>query len=244
MSDVSYPVLRGRESTAIPGHFGDPVHVEVARYSIKQANAYPTRPLLVLLHGWGANEDDLSDLLRVIAPTNDAIALRAPLELVEGAYSWFHDMVPQGADRDYDMYAASVAIDEWVRQNVPSERDVVLIGFSQGASLAVHTLRLHPDRYRAGVCFSGFLATNMPETSRIPLKDKELAERNVPVFLGYGVGDQIIPRYEFSATAAWLEDHVWLEEHCYRGLDHAINMEELGDVRNWFALHDIAPGLI
>ncbi|KXI19233.1 phospholipase/carboxylesterase [Gardnerella vaginalis] len=235
----------GRESHVVPGRFGEPLKVTNAQYSQGNASAHPTHPILLLLHGWGSNEEDLLDLLRVVAPYNDAIALRAPLKLAQGAYSWFHDAVPQREDLDYDMYAAAVAINEWVHENIPENRDIVPFGFSQGAALAVHVLRLNPARYRASVSLSGFIAPNIPTCeSEIILKDDDLAERNIPVFFGYGLEDDVIAPYEFSAAAAWLEEHTWLEEHRYRGLDHAVDMNEIGDIRKWFVTHDISSGLM
>lgn len=232
----------GRESSVVPGRFGEDLHVSVAKYSRGEAAAYATRPLLLLLHGWGSNEDDLLDLMRVVAPYNDAISLRAPLRLAQGAYSWFHDAVPNGDDLDRDMYAAAAAIDEWVAANVPEDRAVVPFGFSQGAALAIHVLRLNPDRYRASVALSGFVAPNIAKD--ISLNDDVLADLNTPVFFGYGLDDAVIAPYEFSAAAAWLEEHTWLEEKRYRGLDHAVHMEELGDIRSWLALHNISSGLM
>lgn len=241
----SYESHIGRESHVVPGRFGEPLKVTHAQYSQGNAAAHPTHPLLLFLHGWGSNEEDLLDLLRIVAPYNDAISLRAPLKLAQGAYSWFHDAVPQREDLDYDMYAAAAAIDEWVRENIPANRDIVPFGFSQGAALAVHVLRLNSARYRASVALSGFVAPSVPASSEeIALQDNDLAERNTPVFFGYGLEDDVIPPYEFSAAAAWLEEHTWLEEKRYKGLDHAVHMEELGDIRKWFLLHDITSGLL
>ena len=47
-----------------------------------------------------------------------------------------------------------------------------------------------------------------------------------------------------SAPAAWLEEHTWLTSQCYRGLDHAVNLEELADIRQWLVMHDIASGVM
>lgn len=238
-----YQPCIGRASHALPGCFGEPLEVSVAQLSRSNASAYLTRPLLLLLHGWGSNEHDLADLTRVLAPYNDAISLRAPLQLAQGSYSWFHDAVPTGEDLDYDLYAAAAAVDEWVSRETSPDREIVPIGFSQGAALAIHLLRLHPQRYRAAVAMSGFIAPSLPATRKIPLQDDVLAERNIPVFFGYGVDDQVIARYEFSEASAWLEEHTWLEERRYRGLDHAVHMQELADIRDWFALHNISSGL-
>lgn len=238
----------GRESTVVPGHFGDPLTVTHAVTSRGNATAMPTRPLFVCLHGWGSNEDDLADMMRYVAPNNDYVSLRAPLTLQEGgmfgvgAYSWFHDCVPTGEDLDRDAYAAAHAVDEWVAANVDDSRDVVPIGFSQGGLLAIHLLRVHPERYRAAVSLSGFLAPG--GVSGTAPADERLEELNIPVWYSYGKEDTVIPKYELFATAAWLEEHTFLTTKSYRGLDHAVSLGEFSDLRDWLAAHDIAPGVM
>lgn len=160
--------LIGRESQVVPGRFGEPLQVTHVQYSRGGGNAAPRRPLILCLHGWGSNEADLADMMRYVAPYNDFASLRAPLVLQEagsgefgfgqGAYSWFHDCVPSGKDLDRDAYAAAQAIDDWVARNVPEDRAIVPIGFSQGGLLAIHLLRVHPERYTASISLSGFLA--------------------------------------------------------------------------------------
>ena len=46
------------------------------------------------------------------------------------------------------------------------------------------------------------------------------------------------------ATAAWLDEHTFLTEKSYRGLDHSVSMEEFSDLRDWLAAHNIAPGIL
>ena len=252
MSEHEQQPLIGRESTVVPGRFGEPLTVTDVVWSRGGGNAAPRRPMFLCLHGWGSNEEDLADLMRHIAPYNDFASLRAPLQLSgfgmgefgfgSDAYSWFHDCVPSGEDLDYDAYAAATAIDAWVAANVADDRDVVPLGFSQGGLLAIHLLRVHPERYRAAISLSGFLAPGIV-VGTAPADDR-LAERETPMFYGYGDRDGIIPRSELHATAAWLEEHTWLTSQCYRGLDHAVNLEELADIRQWLVMHDIASGMM
>ena len=239
--------LIGRESTAVPGHFGEPLTVTHVAYSRGGGNASPRRPMFLCLHGWGSNEDDLAGMMRYVAPYSDYASLRAPLILQEGrympgAYSWFHDAVPTGDDLDRDAYAAAVAVDAWVEANVPADRDVVPLGFSQGGLLAVHLLRVHPERYRAAVCLSGFLAPG--GVAGTAPADAALPEREIPVFYGRGDNDPVIPRYESHALAAWLEEHTWLTEKTYRGLDHAVSMDEFSDLRQWMLVNDLTSGVL
>lgn len=245
MSEHEQQPLIGRESTVVPGRFGEPLTVTDVVWSRGGGNAAPRRPIFLCLHGWGSNEEDLADLMRHIAPYNDFASLRAPLQVPgfgPGAYSWFHDGVPSGEDLDYDAYAAATAIDAWVAVNVADDRDVVPIGFSQGGALAIHLLRVHPERYRAAISLSGFLAPGVV-AGTAPADDR-LPERETPMFYGYGDRDGVIPRSELHATEAWLEEHTWLTSERYRGLDHAVNLEELADIRQWLVMHDIASGMM
>ncbi|WP_314687319.1 alpha/beta hydrolase-fold protein [uncultured Bifidobacterium sp.] len=230
----------------VAGRFGDALTVRHALRPPRSGTAAATRPMFLCLHGWGSNEHDMADLMRYIAPYNDFASLRAPLALEEdprgGAYSWFHDCVPAGEDLDRDAFAAASAIDAWVTDNVPSDRDVVPLGFSQGGLLAVHLLRVHPERYRASVSLSGFLAPGRIEGSAPA--DSRLAERETPVFFGYGLSDTVIPKYELFAMSAWLDEHAWLTARSYHGLDHAVSLEEFSDVRQWLLDNDIAPGVL
>lgn len=191
-------------------------------------------------------------MMRYVAPYNDFASLRAPLVLQEagsgefgfgqGAYSWFHDCVPSGKDLDRDAYAAAQAIDDWVARNVPEDRAIVPIGFSQGGC------------WRFICCVS--IRNGTPRRSRFPASlrpgivtdsapaDSRIAELNIPVFYGYGKNDTVIPMPELFATAAWLDEHTFLTSKSYRGLDHAVSLNEFSDLRDWLATHDIAPGIL
>ena len=212
--------LIGRESDVVPGRFGEPLQITHVQYSRGGGSTAPKRPLFLCLHGWGSNEADLADMMRYVAPYNDFASLRAPLTLqpagrfAPGAYSWLHDCVDTGEDLDRDAFAAAKAIDDWVSANIPDDRAVVPIGFSQGGLLAIHLLRVHPERYAATISLSGFLAPGTV-AGTAPADDR-VAELNIPTFFGYGKNDTVIPMPELFATAAWLDEHTFLTEKSYR----------------------------
>lgn len=245
-------VLIGRESQVVPGRFGEPQEISRAIYSQGGGKVRPTRPMFLCLHGWGSNEQDLAQMMSYVAPGNDYVSLRAPLVLQaespgefgsgSGAFSWYHDSLPTGEDLDRDIFAAATAVDHWVTRHVETERELVPIGFSQGAALAVHLLRVDPERYRAAVALSGFVAPGqVPGTA--PADDR-LSGMDKPVFYGYGDMDSVIPKYEIHAAAAWLEEHTWLTMKHYRQLDHAVSLHEFSDLRQWLLLNDISSGVI
>lgn len=244
--------LVGRESSEIAGRYGEPAEVCHVQYSRGGGRAALNRPMFLCLHGWGSNEADLADMMRYVAPYNDFVSLRAPLVLKAegpgefgsgiGAYSWFHAAVPTGEDLDCDIFAAAGAVDMWIRRHIEAERPIVPIGFSQGAALAIHLLRVHPERYRAVVALSGFVAPGVvPGTAPA---DPHLAELNVPVFFGYGNQDSVLPKYELHGAVAWLEENTWLTVKNYHSLDHAVSLEEFNDLSQWLLLNDISSGVV
>lgn len=243
--------LIGRESTVVPGRFGEPFAVDddYTVWSRGHGEAMPSRPLFLGLHGWGANEEDAAKLVEMVAPFSDYAALRGPYTLAEaqgqyipGAYSWFHDALVMGDDMDYDVYAAATAVNEWVLGHVPAEREVVPIGFSQGGTIAVHLLRLNPERYRAAVSFSGYLAPG--HVAGTAPADDRLVSLDIPVYYCYGKNETVVPKYELYACAAWLEEHTWLKTKSYHGLDHAVNLEEFNDIREWMINNALASGVM
>ena len=60
----------------------------------------------------------------------------------------------------------------------------------------------------------------------------------------YMLDDHVVTRDELFAAAAWLEEHTWLTTKSYRGLDHAVSLDEFSDIRQWLVLHDIASGVL
>ncbi|KAB7786472.1 alpha/beta hydrolase [Bifidobacterium cebidarum] len=250
LAQSAYEPLIGRESSEVPGHFGDPLTVERSVTSRGGIDQHPTHPLFLCLHGWGSNEAEMADIMRLIAPYNDFAALRGPLTLAEapegsrepGNYAWLHGSMPVGEDLDYDAYAAARAVDAWVTANIPADRAIVPLGFSQGGLVAIHLLRINPERYRAVISLSGFHAPGqVPDTA--PADDR-LAELDIPVFYTYGKNDGVVPKYELFATSAWLEEHTWLKTKSYHGLDHNVSLEEFADLRQWLLDNDITSGVL
>ena len=55
-------------------------------------------PLLVLLHGYGSNEEDLFGIEKAFDPNFLVVSVRAPVILNRGSYAWFSiDFTPEGS---------------------------------------------------------------------------------------------------------------------------------------------------
>lgn len=182
-----------------------------------------TRPLLLLLHGYGSHEGDLPSLAAYLPDALDWVALRAPLGLPTGGFAWFPITVP-GRPGAEPVIEAADAVLAWLDAHVHPGTPVVPLGFSQGGLMVTQLLRQAPGRFPAGVILSGFtLDATLPG-------DEVLAATRTPVFFGHGDADRVISAETTARASAWLHGHSTLTDKVYAGLPHSISAEELDDV--------------
>jgi predicted esterase len=113
-------------------------------------------------------------------------------------------------------------IEELAGRGVPSEQ-VVLMGFSQGACLALEFTARHARRYAAVVAFSGGLI-GPPGTAR----DYTGHLDRTPVFIGCSDVDPHVPLERVhESTAALHRLGGVVDERIYPRMGHTINTDEL-----------------
>jgi phospholipase/carboxylesterase len=140
----------------------------------------PARFLVVLLHGFGSDGADMAGLapaFQAYAPTAAFAAPNGPFA-VGGGYSWSAPQ-PQTGNRDADRARRAAAgggpaLDAFIeaelaRYGLGPER-LILLGFSQGTSVALNTGLRRATPPAAVIAFSGanLAAEGLPRTGRRP----------------------------------------------------------------------------
>lgn len=185
-------------------------------------------PLLVLLHGYGADEHDLFGLVPYL-PAGIAVAsVAAPLAppWPMPGRSWYPIEGLDGRSAEAVTVAAGAFL-RWLDATAGDAPSIALLGFSQGAAVSLQALRLAPERFGAVAVLSGYAAPG-----ELP-NDEELAELRPHVFWGRGTHDDVIPPALIDHTAQWLPAHSELSGRVYTGLTHSISEEELTDVNRF-----------
>jgi len=184
------------------------------------------RPLVVLLHGRGSNEDDIIGLADHLPEGFAYAAVRAPIA-EGGGYAWFAN---RGIGRPV---AASLAETmAWFRDGLDHvaapERPVVLIGFSGGAAFAGGLVLDDPGHYSGAAILSGTL----PFDAGVPTTPGRL--NGVPVFVAHGDADTVIPADLLARTWTYLHDEAGSTTTSVRGPGgHGISPAVLGELRRW-----------
>lgn len=187
------------------------------------------KSLVVFLHGYGADGNDLIGLGREWAralPDAAFVSPHAP-ELCPGTpmgRQWFPLTMRDPAEFSRGVARARPALDAFLdaefRRHGLDEGAAALVGFSQGTMLALHAGPLRPKRLAGILGYSGLLAD--------PAALKASTIQKPPVLLIHGDRDDLIPVAAiFSAAAGLAEAEVPVEWHISRGVPHGIGPDGL-----------------
>jgi phospholipase/carboxylesterase len=185
--------------------------------------------LVVLIHGYGSNGDDLISLARAIQPAlpNAAfVAPNAPSQIpnMAAAYQWWPIETFSMAERAAGAAGAAPVLDAFLTAEtetagLPSDR-VLLVGFSQGTMMALHVglRRLKPVAGIIGI--SGMLVA--PDQLEADIRSRP------PVLLIHGTDDEVVPfrSMDLAKTALTAAD-VPVETHVSPGIGHSIGQDGL-----------------
>lgn len=153
-------------------------------------------PLVVMLHGRGADEGSIIELARHLPQGPAYAAVRAPIA-EGGGYAWFAN---RGIGRPVagSLRATMDWFRAWLDVVAPTGRPVVLVGFSGGAAFAGGLVLDAPERYAGAAILYGTL----PFDAGVPVTAGRLA--GVPMFVAQGDADHVIPRELLDGTWNYL----------------------------------------
>jgi predicted esterase len=180
------------------------------------------RVTMILLHGRGASAEDILMLAGEL-PQLD-VAFFAP-QAANGAWYPNRFIAPVATNEPYlssalETIASLVA--KIVERGIPHER-VMLLGFSQGACLALEFTARHPRRYAGVFGLSGALIEN-GDQPRMYAGDMD----GTPVFLGCSDVDPHIPLERLHRTTTIFQQlNASATERIYPGMGHIVNADEL-----------------
>jgi phospholipase/carboxylesterase len=152
-------------------------------------------PLLLLLHGYGSNEEDLFSFAPELPDEYYIISARAPYQLPPYGFAWYAINFDADENKFSDLDQARQSrdlllqfIDELLANYPIDKTDITLVGFSQGSILSYAAALSRPEKIQRVIAMSGYL-------------NKELLGggfaqndfSNLKFFISHGAVDQVIP---------------------------------------------------
>jgi thioredoxin 1 len=194
--------------------------------------------LLLLVHGYGADERDLGALLPYLDPEGKftAVLPRGPLP-VEGTpgYSWYDLAAPDPQALADGYGAARAALDALLDEQCAAlgyERSgCVVAGFSQGAGLVLGLALGRSSKPRPAAVLA--MSPAVPSFEVLDLDPN--AAGSVRVFVAHGTHDPLVPIKRARSVARDLQRRrvpVVFREY---PMQHNVSVEELSDATAWLA---------
>src|SRR5580692_6526605 len=193
------------------------------------AAATAPKSLVILLHGYGSNGDDLislAPLWRGALPATAFVSPNAPEPCpgAPGGFQWWSLTSASPNARAEGAASAAPVLDAFIDAELAryglTEAELALVGFSQGTMMA---LQVGPRRRRplAGIVgYSGMLA------DADALSDPGVTRP--PILLIHGDADPMIPIAAFhQAKDALVASGFAVESHVSPGLGHSVDLTGL-----------------
>ena len=162
---------------------------------IRESSLKENAPLLILLHGYGSDENDLFSFAAELPEELFIISVRAPQAMQPYGNAWY--------TINFDATGAKWSDDEEAKQsrdliakfideataNYPVNKDnVSLLGFSQGTILSYGVALSYPEKIKNIIALSGYInPAILPED----LETKDYSSLNF--YCSHGSVDQVIP---------------------------------------------------
>lgn len=165
-------------------------------------------PLLLLLHGYGSNEEDLFSFARELPEDYFIVSARAPFDLSNRSYAWYAINFDADENKFSDIGQAQSSrdiiasfVDELVANYSIDGNDVALIGFSQGAILGYAVALSYPEKVQRLIAMSGYFNAEIAVDDFINFDLSKLK-----IFASHGTVDQVIPIEWARKSIPVLED--------------------------------------
>lgn len=191
-------------------------------------------PILILAHGYGADQDDLFSLAGEFPDVFHVVAVRAPYDLPFGGAAWY-SLGYEGDKMMSDLAQAADSRDrlaECIRAAVEAydadPQGVWLLGFSQGAILSYGILSKYPSLVRHYIPLSGYVEPGVIDPS-VRAHDYSA----VRALAMHGTQDPVIPIRAGRAVQDFLKDAGVDFRYYEFPIGHGISAEGLVRVREW-----------
>jgi phospholipase/carboxylesterase len=192
-------------------------------------------PLLLLLHGYGSNEEDLFSFASELPDEYYVVSARAPYDLQYGSYAWYAINFDADQNKFSDHNQAIISrdlvanfIDELLANYPIDASNVTLIGFSQGSILSYSIALSYPEKVQKVAAMSGYLNLDI-------IKEKYQANdfSNLKIFASHGTADQVIPvnwARKSIPTIEGLGIEITYKEY---PIGHGVSPQNFYDLKNW-----------
>ena len=203
---------------------------------VKPSNNTTTKaPVIIMLHGYGSNENDLFSFASELPEEYRIVSAKAPLNLIPYGIAWYEINFDADQNKFTNNEQAIASrelilkfIDEVVANYHADANKVTLLGFSQGAILSYAVALSAPQKVQRVIALSGYIH---PEIFDKSFKDNSY--KNLSIFASHGSVDQVIPVNWARKIKPFLTALNITHEYHEYPVGHGVCPQNFSDLKNW-----------
>ncbi|MCL7764911.1 alpha/beta hydrolase-fold protein [Polaribacter sp. Z014] len=197
----------------------------------KKATKNP--PLLILLHGYGSNEQDLFSFAEELPDDFLIISAQAPNTLGFGSYAWYAINFDDINGKFSDLKQAkesidkiAIFIDEIKAKFNTDPNKTFLLGFSQGSILSYSLSFFHPNKVQHVIALSGYINTEL-------LPESISKEIKTDYYCSHGSVDQVLPVEWARKTKPFLDNLGLQNVYSEYPVGHGVAPQNFHSFKKW-----------
>ncbi len=190
--------------------------------------------LLILLHGYGSNEQDLFSFADELPDELLIVSARAPYEMGFGGYAWYAINLDASNNKfsNLDEARASIEkiaffIDKIKATYNTNTTNTFLLGFSQGAILSYALSFNYPNKVQHVLALSGYINNEL-----LPENTSEI-NSTTDYYISHGNADQVLP-VEWARKAPLFLDSLALKNvYSEYSVGHGVAPQNFFSLKKW-----------
>ena len=197
-------------------------------------NANSKAPLLLLLHGYGSNEEDLFSFASELPEEFFIVSARAPYDLQPSGHSWYDihftetEKVSNVQEAKISRDLISKFIDELTITYPVDANNVTLLGFSQGTILSYSVALSYPEKIKNVVALSGYI------NDEILTEDYQSKDHNhIDFYISHGSVDQVIPNFLANKAPGFLTQMGIKNSYREFPVGHGVAPQNFFEFKEW-----------
>ena len=207
------------------------------QHIIKKSSLTENAPLLIMMHGYGSDENDLFSFASELPEELFIISVKAPYSMQPYGNAWYaiNFDAEKGKWNDNEQAKESrdlIAkfIDEVTSNYLVNKDNVTLLGFSQGSILSYAVALNYPEKVKNIIALSGYLNHDI-----LPENIKERDYSSLDFYCSHGSVDQVIPVDWARQTAPFLKSLNIKHQYSEFPVGHGVAPQNFYELKDWLS---------
>lgn len=204
---------------------------------IRESSLTKDAPLLILMHGYGSDENDLFSFTSELPEELFIISVKAPYPMQPYGNAWyainFDEEKGKWSDNEQAIQSRDIIasfIDEAVINYPVNKNNVSLLGFSQGCILSFAVALTYPEKVKNIVALSGYVNKDI-----IPEDFIKRDYSNLDFYCSHGSVDQVIPVQWAQQTPPFLNQLNIKHTYSEFPVGHGVAPQNFYEFKDWLS---------